>query len=126
MQVVVVPGGSTTVYTNDNVTVDITDDDDDGDTIFYTYDWLVDDSWFRVCIDRETGTTLSRPPILDVADVVKATVTPNDGLEDGVAFGGHCLGFQYGSCVDDTDDFGHWWWPDSDRGSIAMLSLCDR
>ncbi|MSQ03855.1 MAG: formylglycine-generating enzyme family protein, partial [Myxococcales bacterium] len=68
-----------TVYTNDTLTAAASATDLDGDTLFYSYDWYVDD----VPRGSASSATLSGTSYFDRDQVVYVVVTPNDGDVDG-------------------------------------------
>ncbi len=66
-------------YTNDTLSVSTSSSDADGDTVSYTYSWMVNSATVS------TSATLSGTSSFSKGDVVQVTVTPTDGTSSGTA-----------------------------------------
>ena len=75
-----------TVYTNDVLTVSITTEDADGDTVIGGYSWFINGSTVSA-----SGDTLSGLAFFDRDDEVAVTVIPFDGTDSGDAFASETL-----------------------------------
>jgi hypothetical protein len=77
--------GPSTVYTNDTITAtSVLSDADSVQTVIANYDWYVTNGINATLVKSGFGNTLDGALYFEKNDGVFVTVTPNDGLSDGV------------------------------------------